>query len=195
MSEQVTTDDLGQLRERVRADRRTVIAPLLIFGGLVLLHAGVWIAVPGPAAKHALLFAYWPVAGVVALVGLWLHANRVAERDGVGGGRRSYRPITVGYLVSLPLLAVLFLPAFFLGVFGPLLWPAAILWAVAVKQHNHTLRTVAKALALAGGVQLILVLVSSTAGGEVAAAASYTIDPLAAAGLLAGALATARRAR
>ncbi|MFG1607750.1 hypothetical protein [Actinoplanes sp. NPDC049265] len=195
MSEQVAATGLDQLRARVRADRRTVTAPLLMLGGLAVLHAVAWIAAPGPAARHTVLFAYWPVAGAVALFGLWAYANRVADRDGVGGGRRSYRPIALGYLVSLPLLAILFLPAFLLGVFGPLLWPAMILWAVAARQHNQTLRTVAKALALAGAVQLVLALVTSTAGGVAAAGAAYALDLLAAAGLLAGAVITTRRAR
>jgi hypothetical protein len=185
--------DLDQLRARVRADRRTEIAPLLILGGLIVLHAAVWIAPPVP--RHLALFVYWPLAGGLALVGLWAYANRIARRDGVGGGPRSYQQIALGYLVSLPLLAILFLPAFLLGVFGPLVWPAMILWAVASRQHNDTLRKVAKVLALAGAVQLVLALITSTPGGMAAAVASYAIDLLAGVALLAGAAVTSRRAR
>lgn len=177
--------DLDGLRARVRADRRTVTAPLLVLGAAVVLHAVAWIVSSGAAPRHLVLLFYWPLAGAAVLFALWAHANRLARRDGVGGGPRSYRPVAVGYLVSLPVLALLFIPAYILGVFGPLLWPAAILWAVAARQHSPTLRAVAKGLAMVGTAQLLLALIGSAARGSATGWVSYSLDVLAGLGLLA----------
>src|SRR5690349_10637922 len=93
--------DLEDLRARVRADRRTVSAPLVVFGALVVLHAAVlfWVATTtsGAGARHTLLFLYWPFAGALAVFVLSRHARRIAERAGVGGGPRSHRAFAVRY--------------------------------------------------------------------------------------------------
>ncbi|MDR7277351.1 hypothetical protein [Catenuloplanes atrovinosus] len=152
--------DVQQLRERVRADRRTVTAPLLVFGLLILAHAvAVSLATAtagGP--RHSVNFLYWPLAGAVGLGVLWWQARRIATRDGVGEGRRSYRPVTLGYVVSVPLLALMFLPVFFFGVFAPLVWPAGVLYAIARRQHSQALRRASIALAVAAVPQVLLVM-------------------------------------
>src|SRR3569833_3040251 len=103
-------EDLQRLRERVRVDRRTVSAPLLVFGVLVLGHTAiellVGLASSGPSPRHLTALVYWPLAGVVGPLALWLHAHRIAVREGVGEGPRSYRPVALGSLVSLPIIAI-----------------------------------------------------------------------------------------
>ncbi|MFI5960381.1 hypothetical protein [Cryptosporangium sp. NPDC051539] len=187
--------DLEELRERVRSDRRTVTAPLMVFGVLVLVHFGLVLlaGAAGAPVRHSLALVYWPVAGAVGLFVLWRHAHRVAERTGVGEGPRSYRPIAIGYLVSLPLLALLFIPAFFAGIWAPLVWPAAILAAVGVRQRNTTLKKVAKWLAFLGAVQLLLVLVAA-AVGDAAVWAAIGLGPLAGLALVGAAVVRTRRA-
>jgi hypothetical protein len=191
VEETTAMPDLDQLRERVRTDRRTVTAPLL-----VVLHAALWVGTVTPAARHLGLFLYWPLASAAGLFALWSHARRIAEREGVGEGPRSYRPVALGYLVSLPLLAILFVPAFFVGVFAPLVWPAAVLWAVARRQHSAELGRVVKLVFAAGLVQGLLVLVAGSGGsGLVFGWLSVGVDLLAGAGLLVAARLTAGRAR
>jgi hypothetical protein len=188
--------DLDQLREKVRADRRTVTAPLVVFGLLGVLHAAVWVAAVTPASRHLGLLLFWPLASAAGLFALWLHARRIAERQGVGEGLRSYRPIAIGYLVSLPLLAVLFVPAFIVGVFAPLVWPAAVLWAAAIRQRSAELRRAAKLLCAAGIVQgLLVTFASGTGAGMVLSWLSVGVDLLAAVGMLIAAKLTAGRAR
>lgn len=188
--------DLGRLREKVRTDRRTVTAPLVVFGLLGVLHAAAWIAAVTPASRHVGLYFFWPLASAAGLFALWLHARRIAERQGVGEGPRSYRPIALGYLVSLPLLAALFVPAFFVGVFAPLVWPAVVLWAAAIRQHSAELGRAAKLMATAGFVQGLLVIVAWGAGaGIVLGWLSVGVDLLAAVGMLIAARLTTGRAR
>jgi hypothetical protein len=182
--------DLDQLRARVRADRRTVSAPLLVFGALVLVHALVLVllgvATNSAGARHSVLFVFWPLAGAVAVLALGRQARRIAERDGVGGGPRSYRRLTVGYFVSLPLIVLLIVPVFIFGILGSLLWPAMMLAAVAARQRNRTLRWAAGAVALAGGVEFFLDL----------GAVNWVpliVEVLAGVGLLVGSAAAARR--
>lgn len=146
--------EMSALRERVRNDRGTVSAPLLVFGALVLGHLTIS-AVPGASPRHLAALMYWPLAGALGLLLLWLHARRVATRDGVGDGPRSYGPVTLGYVVSVPVLAVLFVPVLFVGVFAPLVWPAAVLTAAGVRQRHRGLRRVAEALAFAGALQAL----------------------------------------
>jgi hypothetical protein len=177
--------ELDRLRERVRADRRTVAAPLVVFGLLGLLHATVWIAAVTPVARHLGLYLFWPLATAVGLFALWLHGRRVAERRGVGEGLRSYRPMAIGYLVSLPLLAVLFVPAFIVGVFAPLVWPAAVIWAAATRQHSAELRRAAKLVAAAGAVQGLLVITAwNNDTGSLFSLLSLGLDVLVAVGML-----------
>lgn len=188
--------DLDRLRETVRTNRRTVTAPLVVFGLLGVLHAAAWIAAVTPAARHAGLSFFWPLGSAAGLFALWLHARRIAERQGVGEGPRSYRPIAIGYLVSLPLLAVLFVPALFVGVFAPLVWPAVVLWAAAIRQHSAELRRAAKLLAAAGLVQGLLVMVAWGTGAGIALGwLSVGVDLLAAVGMLIAARLTAGRDR
>jgi fucose permease len=188
--------DVQLLREQVRADRRTVTAPLVVFGILILGHVVVSTlvaAATGPAGNHLTRLVYWPLAGAVGLAALWIHAHRVAVRDGVGEGPRSYKPVTLGYVVSLPVIALLFIPVLFIGVFASLAWPAAVLLAIGIRQHSTTLKSVAKWLAAAGVLEALLAALSSVA----ADAAGWVIIGLeAAAGLalVTGALLKARRA-
>jgi hypothetical protein len=125
------TPDLEQLRERVRADRRATSAPLLIFGLVTVAFAATgWLwgnYVPAPL--------YWPLAGVVALVMLWCHGRLWAVRHGVGQGRQSL-PVIAALIVAV---SVLFFTAWWFVAFRPLLWPTAVLLAVAVRQHNQIL--------------------------------------------------------
>jgi hypothetical protein len=182
--------DLDQLRARVRADRRTVSAPLLVFGALILVHALALVllgATDSAGARHSVLFVFWPVAGAIAVLALSRQARRIAERDGVGGGPRSYRQLTVGYFVSLPLIVLLILPVIVFGMIASLLWPAMMLAAVAKRQHNRTLRWAAVAVALAGGVEFVLDL----------GAVNWVpliVEVLAGAGLLIGSAVATRRA-
>jgi hypothetical protein len=188
--------DLHRLREKVRTDRRTVAAPLVVFGLLGVLHTAVWIAAVTPASRHVGLYFFWPLASAAGLFALWLHARRIAERQGVGDGPRSYRPIAIGYLISLPLLAALFVPAFFVGVFAPLAWPAVVIWAAAIRQHSAELRRAAKLMSAAGLVQGLLVMVAwGTGAGIVLGWLSVGVDLLAAVGMLIAARLTAGRAR
>jgi hypothetical protein len=189
--------DVQRLRERVRADRRTITAPVLVFGFLIVLHVAARAAVAsaaGQAATHLTLLVYWPLAGAAGLLVLWNHAHRLAMREGVGDGPRSYRPITLGYVVSLPLIALLFIPALFIGVWASLVWPAVILAAVAVRQRSRVLKGVAQGLGVAGAVQGVLALLEAGTwpGATWAAAGLETAVGL---GLTAGALVAAWRAR
>jgi len=192
--------DVDRLRERVRADRHTVSAPLVVFGVLVLGHAALagTVGLAGAVASHLVSLLYWPLAGVAGLLALWNHAHRLAVRDGVGEGPRSYRPVTLGYVVSLPLIALLFLPALFVGVFAPLVWPAAMLYAVAWRQRSKTLRRVATGLLAAGAVQVLLTMLLVRGGGTDSAAGAWTVVGLEVAAGLAmvlGASIAVRRAR
>jgi hypothetical protein len=186
--------DVHRLRERVRADRHTVTAPLVVFGVLVLGHAVLagLAGLGGPVASHLIGLLYWPLAGAAGLFALWNHAHRLAVRDGVGEGPRSYRPVTIGYVVSLPVLAVLFIPAFFVGVFAPLVWPAAVLTAIGMRQHSKALRRVATLLAAAGAVQL-LVLLARTGSGAVYGWAALGLELVVGLAMILGARVLARR--
>jgi hypothetical protein len=186
--------DVQRLRERVRADRRTVAAPVLVFGLLIVIHLATGAAAAaaaGQAATHLTFLVYWPVAGAVGLLVLWNHAHRLAIREGVGEGPRSYRPITLGYVVSLPLIALLFIPALFIGVWASLAWPAVILAAVAVRQRSRVLMGVAQGLGVAAVVQGVLALLAQSG----AAWAALGLEAAVGLGLVAGALVTARRTR
>lgn len=154
--------EMSRLRQRVRSDRRTVTAPLVTFGALIVGHLALVMlvaAVSGAPSQHLTGLLYWPVAGAVGLVALWLHARRVAARDGVGEGPRSYGPVTLGYVVSVPVLAVLFVPVLFAGIYAPLVWPAAVLAAAGVRQRSRVLRRIAEGLAFLGGLQAIANLI------------------------------------
>jgi hypothetical protein len=188
--------DVRRLREQVRADRRTVRAPLVVVGVLILGHVALSLvaAATGPAGNHLTRLVYWPVAGAIGLAVLWIHAHRVAVRDGVGEGPRSYRPVTLGYLISLPVIALLLVPVLFLGVFASLVWPAAILLAIGIRQHSDELKTVAKGLALAGIIEGVLAALS-TVVGDAAGWAIIALEAVAGLVLVAGALVKARRAR
>jgi fucose permease len=189
--------DVRRLRERVRADRRTVTAPLVVLGVLILGHfalSALVAAVTGPAGNHLTRLVYWPVAGAIGLAALWIHARRVAIRDGVGEGPRSYRPVTLGYLISLPVIALLVVPVLFIGVFASLVWPAAILLAIGIRQHSTTLKSVAKGLALAGIIEGLLAALSG-AVGDTAGWVVIGLEAVAGLVLVIGALVQARRAR
>lgn len=152
--------EVRALRHRVRSDRRTVSLPLLVFGILTLINGAlltITATIPESAGAKLTLLLYWPVAGAIGLVVLRNHARRLAARVGVGGGLRSYEAVTIGFVVSLPALALLFVPVFFVGGYwATLLWPAAILTAIALRQRNNVVYGVAVALALTGLVQGLL---------------------------------------
>src|SRR5262245_23515141 len=130
------TQDLERLRAQVRADRRATSAPLLVFGGLVVGYAvaGPLLGGMGGGVRHPGLLVFWPVLSVIALLGLWMGSRRRAVRDGVGEGRPSYRTVTAGYVVAQVVIVVMFIPVLFVGVFLPLVWPAAVLTAIGTWQ-------------------------------------------------------------
>lgn len=136
------------------------VRPLLVFSTLTLMHSALAAGVTAfgnPAPTHLSLLLYWPLAGAVGLSALWSYARRTSLQLGVGGGPYSYRPVALGYLISLPVIAVLFIPAFFVGMWASLLWPAAILTAIAVRQKNNALHGIAVGLVFLGAVQGLLV--------------------------------------
>ncbi|WP_045747511.1 hypothetical protein [Actinoplanes rectilineatus] len=144
-----------------------------------------------PVNRHLSLLLFWPLAGAVGLFALWLHGRRIAARDGIGEGSRSYRPIALGYLVSVPVLALTFVPAFLAGAFAPLVWPAAILLAAAIRQHSAALRRAATLVAADGLLQGLLVLIAwSTGSGTVIGRLSLGVDLLVAIGMLIAAMFT-----
>ena len=153
--------DLDRLRAQVRADQRATSAPMFAFGALILGYA----AVGGPSAgqlhaggRHLLLLLYWPLATLVGLVALRRSARRRAGQDGVGEGRRGYRAATRYYLIALLLVVVLFVPVLFVGVFTPLVWPAAVLAALASWQHNRLLGAWAAVIGVVGGTESVVVI-------------------------------------
>jgi hypothetical protein len=136
--------DLDRLRARVWAGQRATSAPMLAFGGLILGYAAVGGGYAGQLradGRRLVLLLYWPLATIVGPAGLWWAARRRAGQDGVGEGRRTYRSATRGYLVALVLIVVLFIPVLFIGVFTPVVWPAAVLATLACWQRNRLLGT------------------------------------------------------
>jgi hypothetical protein len=155
--------DLDRLRARVRADQRATSAPMLVFGALIVGYAaigGLYAGQLHAGSRHLTLLAYWPLATAVGLVALWWSARRRAGQDGVGEGRHTYRSATRAYLIALVLIVVLFLPVLFIGVFTPMIWPAAVLAAVAAWQRNRLLGTWAAAIGVAGAAESVLVIAS-----------------------------------
>lgn len=159
--------DLDRLRARVRADQRATSAPLVVFGALI----GVYAVADGPLAgllaaggRHVALLAYWPIATAVGLVVLWWAARRRTRHAGVGEGPRTYRHATRRYLIALLLIVVLFLPVLFVGVFAPLVWPAAVLAALGAWQRNKQLGRWAAATGVLGGTFAILAVAGSSGG-------------------------------
>ncbi|MFI5841766.1 hypothetical protein ACIA8K_18855 [Catenuloplanes sp. NPDC051500] len=158
-----TFQDLDQLRVRVRAAQRLVSAPLITFGVLVTVYPLVAaLATPlGAGGTHLLVLSYWPLATAAGLAVLWLLARRRATRDGVGEGSHDYGTATRTYLVVLLVILVGFIPALFIGVFTPLIWPALVLVALAVWQRSNQLYTWAAAVGITGGITTILLAASS----------------------------------
>lgn len=156
--------DLDRLRARVRADQRATSAPMLAFGALMIVGyaaiGGLYAGQLHAGGRHLTLLIYWPLATAVGLVALWWSARRRAGQDGVGEGRRTYRSATRAYLVALLLIVVLFLPVLFIGVFTPMIWPAAVLAAVAAWQRNRLLGIWAAAI----GVESVYVIANQGLG-------------------------------
>jgi hypothetical protein len=153
--------DLDRLRARVRADQRATSAPMLAFGALIVGYAaigGLYAGQLHAEGRHLTLLLYWPLATTVGLVALWWSARRRAGQDGVGEGQRTYRSATCAYLVALVLTVVLFLPVMFIGVFTPLIWPAAVLVAVASWRRNRLLGAWGAAIGVAGGLESAYVM-------------------------------------
>jgi hypothetical protein len=148
--------DLDRLRARVRADQRATSAPMLAFGALIVGYAvvgGLYAGQLQAAGRHLTLLLYWPPATTVGLLALWWSARRRAGQDGVGEGRRTYRSANRAYLVALVLLVALGIPVLFIGVFTPMVWPAAVLAGVAFWQRNRLLGNWAAAILVAGGAE------------------------------------------
>lgn len=159
--------DLDRLRARVRADQRATSAPMLAFGILIVAY----VAIGGLGASrldagghHLTVLLYWPLATMAGLVTLWWSERRRAGHDGVGEGRRTYRSATRAYLVALVLSIVLFLPVLFIGVFTPIIWPAAVLASVAIWQRNRLLGAWAAGIGVVGGVTSVYVLTNQGLG-------------------------------
>ena len=153
--------DLDRLRSRVRAAQRATSAPMLTFGALIAGYAalgGVYGGHLQPDGRHLLLLAYWPLATFAGLVALWRSERRRAGQEGVGEGRHSYRAATRTYLVALVLIVVLFIPVLFVGVFAPMIWPAAVLAVLASRQHNRLLGTWAAVIGVVGGTESVIVI-------------------------------------
>ncbi len=153
--------DLDRLRARVRADQRATSAPMVAFGALIVGYAaigGLYAGQLRAEGRHLTLLLYWPLATTVGLVALWWSARRRAGQDGVGEGRRTYRSATRVYLVALVLIVVLCIPVLFIGVFTPMIWPAAVLAALASWQRNRLLGTWAAAIGVAGGAESVYVI-------------------------------------
>lgn len=134
---------------------------MLAFGALIVGYAAIgslYASQLYAEGRHLTLLLYWPLATTVGLVALWWSARRRANQDGVGEGRRTYRSATRAYLVTLVLIVVLFLPVVFIGVFTPLIWPAAVLVAVASWQRNRLLGTWGAAIGVAGGLESVYVM-------------------------------------
>ena len=155
--------DLDRLRSRVRAAQRATSAPMLTFGALIAGYA-VLGGVHAGDGRHLLLLAYWPLATFAGLVALWRSERRRAGQEGVGEGRHSYRAATRTYLVALVLIVVLFLPVLFVGVFTPMIWPAAVLAVLASWQHNRLLGTWAAVIGVVGGTESVIVIAASGFG-------------------------------
>jgi hypothetical protein len=189
--------DLDRLRARVRADQRATSAPMLAFGALIVGYApigGLYAGQLHAEGRHLTVLLYWPLATTVGLVALWWSAHRRAGQDGVGEGRRTYRRATRAYLVALVLIVVLCLPVLFIGVFTPMIWPAAVLAAVASWQRNRLLGTWAAAIGAAGGAESVYVIANQglSAGWWWLQPVVYTALGLA---LIAGGLVIGRRER
>jgi hypothetical protein len=159
--------DLDRLRTRVRAGQRATSAPMLAFGALIVGYAAIGGGYAGQLdaeGRHLTLLLYWPLATMVGLVGLWWSARRRAGRDGVGEGRRTYRSAIRGYLVALVVIVVLFIPVLFIGVFTPMVWPAAVLATLACWQRNRLLGAWAVAIGVAGGAESVYVIANQGLG-------------------------------
>jgi hypothetical protein len=155
--------DLDRLRARVRADQRATSAPMLAFGALIVGYApigGLFAGQLHAEGRHLTVLLYWPLATTVGLVALWWSARRRAGQDGVGEGRRTYRSAIRAYLIALVLIVVLCIPVLFIGVFTPMVWPAAVLAAVASWQRNRLLGTWAAAIGVVGGLESVYVIVN-----------------------------------
>jgi hypothetical protein len=155
--------DLDRLRARVRADQRATSAPMLAFGALIVGYApigGLFAGQLHAEGRHLTVLLYWPLATTVGLVALWWSARRRAGQDGVGEGRRTYRSAIRAYLIALVLIVVLCIPVLFIGVFTPMIWPAAVLAAIASWQRNRLLGTWAAATGVVGGAESVYVIVN-----------------------------------
>jgi hypothetical protein len=155
--------DLDRLRVRVRGAQRLVSDPLLTFGVLVTAYPLLVLLVGslGAGGRHLLGLAYWPLATAAGLGALWFTARRRTVRDGVGEGGHDYGTATRTYLVVLLIMVFGFLPALFVGVFMPLVWPALVLVALAVWQRSRPLYTWAAAVGIAGGITTVLLAATS----------------------------------
>jgi hypothetical protein len=90
-------------------------------------------------------------------------------------------------------IALLFVPVLFIGVFASLAWPAAILLAIGIRQHSPELKSLAKWLAVAGVIEALLLGLSSTLG-DGAGWAVIALEAVVGLAMVIGASMRARRA-
>lgn len=147
---------LGNVRTRVRADRRATSTPLLVFGAVVLVGSSLQLLLR-PTENLDLLTAelpawiwildgYWGASLLAAVVGLWWWQRRQLARLGVGPGVGFGLPVVLvllnqlSWLQWLPPLAGYSLPAFQVSyLFNPLVVVGATLWVAGARQRNRVL--------------------------------------------------------
>jgi hypothetical protein len=131
--------DVRQTRPRAGTNRWPASGPALLFGVLLVAYAvaAEFAGLPGGRRRHLTLLLYWPVTTGIAVVALWWAAQRRAARDGVAEVRSSARIGTVRYLPWVIVTVVLAIPAMFIGVGLPLVWPAVVLAVIGARQHSR----------------------------------------------------------
>jgi hypothetical protein len=138
-------EEMGDLRQRARSDRRATSTPLLILGAITVLDA-VLRAVVDPTGDLILL--------LLAPAGFLWAARYFRRREmatGVGGRSRSYVVVAVVILAILVVLPLLVL----LGVYALV---GMGLLAIAVTQRNLYLGVWAVVYGVLGGLESFFVI-------------------------------------
>jgi hypothetical protein len=151
--------DVRQTRPRTGTNRWPASGPALLFGVLLVAYAVVaeFAGLLGDRGRHLTLLLYWPVTTGIAVAALWWAAQRRAARDGVAEVRSSAPIGTVRYLAWVIVTVVLAIPAIFIGVGLPLVWPAVVLAVIGARQHSRNLRALGAGLALVGVLEVVFV--------------------------------------
>lgn len=138
-------DKVSRLRQRARARRRATSVPLLVFGGITLVGAGLPEAGLGFSGVWSL---YWIVAGPLGFWTVHRYQQRRLRRTGVGSGRGSYAAVSVALVAAAVLLGGLFL------LFGGVLVAIGLgLLVLALRQGNRPLALAATAYGIVGGLE------------------------------------------